>query len=102
MYGWLSTQAVGRTRAEVLKTEYFEPLERINATLRQHGRWQGESIQRRRDGSRVNTVSCWTLQRDADGNPIRILSIDEDISVIAGELGAAGASPDDRVRVAAD
>jgi PAS domain S-box-containing protein len=102
MYGWLSTQAVGRTRAEVLKTEYFEPLERINATLRHHGRWQGESIQCRRDGSRLSTVSCRTLQRDAHGNPIRILSIDDDISLIADAPSAAGASPDDRVRVAAD
>jgi PAS domain S-box-containing protein len=102
MYGWLSTQAVGRTRAEVLRSEYFEPLERIEATLRHHGRWQGESIQCRRDGRRLSTVSCRTLQRDAGGNPIRILSIDDEISVIAEGASAAGASPDDSVRVAAD
>ena len=102
LYGWLCSQALGRTRAEVLKTEFFEPIERIHATLRHHGRWQGESIQCKRDGTRVTTVSCWTLQRDAAGVPIRILSIDDDISVVVNRQPDFATSPDDRRRAAAD
>jgi PAS domain S-box-containing protein len=83
MYGWLSSQVLGKTKAEVLKTEFFEPVEQINATLQRLGRWEGESIQSRRDGRRLTTASCWTLHRDAAGVPSRILSIDDDISVIA-------------------
>jgi hypothetical protein len=89
-------------RPEVLKTEFFEPLERIDATLRHHGRWQGNSIQCKRDGTRVTTVSCSTLQRDADGTPIRTLSIDEDISVMVNRQAEYATPPDDRSRVAAD
>jgi PAS domain S-box-containing protein len=102
MFGWLRSQAVGRTRSEVLKTEFFEPIEQINATLRHHGRWQGESIQYKRDGTRVTTVSCWTLQRDLHGVPIRILSIDDDISVTVNGLIDAGTSPGEHLRAAAD
>jgi PAS domain S-box-containing protein len=102
LYGWLCSQALGRTRAEVLKTEFFEPIERIHATLRHHGRWQGESIQCKRDGTRVTTISCWTLQRDAAGVPIRILSIDDDISVAVNRQADYATSPDDRRRAAAD
>ena len=98
MYGWLSSQVLGRTKAEVLKTEFFEPVEQINATLQRLGRWEGESIQFRRDGTRLTTASCWTLQRDADGAPSRILSIDDDISVIAQELTNTGASVVDHAR----
>lgn len=89
MYGWLSSQVLGKTKAEVLRTEFFEPVEQINATLQRLGRWEGESIQLRRDGTRLTTASCWTLHRDADGAPIHILSIDDDISVIAVDRVAA-------------
>jgi PAS domain S-box-containing protein len=91
MYAWLSSQVLGRTKAEVLKTEYAEPVEQIEATLQHQGRWQGESVQYRRDGSRLRTASCWSLQRDAAGAPMRILSIDDDISAIASRRPMARA-----------
>jgi two-component system, cell cycle sensor histidine kinase and response regulator CckA len=90
MYGWLSSQVIGKTKAEVLKSEFFEPVEQINATLQRLGRWEGESIQLRRDGARLTTASCWTLHRDAHGAPSRILSIDDDISDIAVDRESAG------------
>ncbi|HEX2788887.1 MAG TPA: response regulator [Steroidobacteraceae bacterium] len=95
MYGWLSSQVLGRTKAEVLKSEFFEPVEQINATLQRLGRWEGESIQFRRDGTRLTTASCWTLQRDLDGAPSRILSIDDDISVVVAidRVSVAGERP---------
>ena len=102
MYGWLSSQVLGRTKAEVLKTEFFEPVEQINATLQRLGRWEGESIQFRRDGTRLTTASCWTLQRDADGAPSRILSIDDDISVVGQKLSGSQSSIPDRPSAAGE
>ncbi|HEY4974049.1 MAG TPA: response regulator [Steroidobacteraceae bacterium] len=87
MYGWLGSQVLGRKQAEVLKTQFSEPVELINAALQRQGRWEGESIQIKRDGTRLTTASCWILQRDAQGAPIRILSIDGDISALACRLG---------------
>lgn len=102
MYGWLSSEVLGRIKDGVVKTEFFEPIEQINATLQRQGRWEGESIQFKRDGTRLTTASCWTLQRDADGAPIRILSIDDDISVIVNKLTDCGVSADNRVPLAGD
>ncbi|MGC2462688.1 MAG: response regulator [Steroidobacteraceae bacterium] len=102
MYGWLSSEVLGRTKDGVLKTEFFEPIEQINATLQRQGRWEGESIQFKRDGTRLTTASCWTLQRNADGAPIRILGIDDDIFVIVNKLTDCGVSADNRVPLAGD
>ncbi|MEP6592202.1 MAG: PAS domain S-box protein, partial [Acidobacteriota bacterium] len=80
MYGWRSQEALGRSKEELLKTEFSEPTAQIYATLLRNGRWEGEAVQYRRDGTRVDTASRWTLERDADGAPVRILSINNDIS----------------------
>jgi two-component system cell cycle sensor histidine kinase/response regulator CckA len=80
MYGWLSKEALGRNPYELLKTEFSEPTEHIEATLLHHGQWEGEAIHHRRDGTRVIVASRWALQRDADGAPVRILTINSDIT----------------------
>jgi PAS domain S-box-containing protein len=102
MFGWLSNQVLGRTQADVLKTEFFEPIELINAALQRQGRWEGESMQIKRDGTRLTTASCWTLQRNADGTQIRILSIDGDISAIADKRNGPRTSANNRVAMAED
>lgn len=82
MYGWPSSQVLGRTRSEVLKTEYSEPIEQIDAMLQRRGRWEGESIQFKRDGTRLTAASWCSVQRDAAGAPVRILSVHGDISAL--------------------
>jgi two-component system cell cycle sensor histidine kinase/response regulator CckA len=80
MYGWLSKDALGRNTYELLKAEFSEPTEDIEATLLRQGQWEGEAIHHRRDGTRVIVASRWALQRDADGAPGRILTINSDIT----------------------
>jgi PAS domain S-box-containing protein len=80
MYGWLSKEALGRNTYELLKTEFSEPTEHIEATLLRQGQWEGEAIHYKRDGTRVIVASRWALQRDADGAPVRILTITNDIT----------------------
>ena len=80
MYGWLSKEALGRITHELLKTEFSEPFEHIEATLLRQGQWEGEAIHHKRDGTRVTVASRWALQRDADGAPVRILTINNDIT----------------------
>ncbi|MEP7309500.1 MAG: PAS domain S-box protein [Acidobacteriota bacterium] len=80
MYGWLSQEAVGRDKEDLLKTEFSEPQEQIDATLLRDGRWEGEAIHHKRDGTPVTVASRWTVQRGADGGPIRILTINNDIT----------------------
>jgi PAS domain S-box-containing protein len=80
MYGWPSRKALGRNTHELLKTEFSEPTEKIEAKLLRQGQWEGESIHHKRDGTRLTVASRWALQRDADGAPARILTINNDIT----------------------
>ncbi len=80
MYGWTSQEALGRDKEELLKSEFSESNEQIDATLLRDGRWEGEAIHHKRDGTPVTVASRWTLQRGADGAPFRILTINNDIT----------------------
>jgi two-component system cell cycle sensor histidine kinase/response regulator CckA len=80
LYGWTADEAIGRNKYEFLKTEFSHPLETMEATLLQLGFWEGEAIHHRRDGTRLTVASRWSLQRDEDGTPLRILTINNDIT----------------------
>jgi PAS domain S-box-containing protein len=80
LYGWLSKEVLGRNMTELLKTEFSEPTEAIQATLLRQGRWEGEAIHHKRDGTRLISASRWALQRNAEGTPVRILTINNDIT----------------------
>ena len=80
LYGWLSREAIGRRTVELLRTEFSEPAEQIEATLLRQGQWEGEAIHHKRDDTRVIVASRWALQRDADDAPRRILTINNDIT----------------------
>ncbi|MEO8339717.1 MAG: response regulator [Nitrospirota bacterium] len=80
MYGWLSKETLGRNMYELLKIELSEPIEHVEATLLRQGQWEGEGIHHRRDGTRVAVAGRWALQRDAEGTPVRILTINSDIT----------------------
>jgi PAS domain S-box-containing protein len=80
-YGWTAPEALGRHSAELLQTELPEPIERIHAALLDAGRWEGELLHARRDGSRILLASRWALQRDEDGAPSAILELNRDITV---------------------
>jgi diguanylate cyclase (GGDEF)-like protein/PAS domain S-box-containing protein len=80
MYGWPAKLAVGKLGYELLKAEFSQPVEEFEAQLLQLGHWEGETIHCTRDGVRLNVGTRWALQRDAYGAPVRILSIDNDIT----------------------
>jgi PAS domain S-box-containing protein len=80
MYGWPRGEALGRNTTDLLHTEYSEPVELIEAALLREGRWEGEAIHYRRDGRRLVVASRWALHRDIDGAPVRVLTINNDIT----------------------
>ena len=80
MYGWRSDQALGRNAHDLLQTELAESIEATEATLLREGQWEGERIHHKRDGTRVIVASRWALQRGADDAPVRVLTIDNDIT----------------------
>jgi PAS domain S-box-containing protein len=79
-YGWSSEQAIGQITHQILRTQFPEPLELIEAQLMATGRWEGELVHSRRDGTKVVVASRWALQRDPSGQPTAILETNNDIT----------------------
>jgi PAS domain S-box-containing protein len=80
LYGWTAEEAEGEISPELLKTVLPDPLERIMAELLNSGRWEGELMRTRKDGTQVVVASRWSLRRDARGVPIAALETSNDIT----------------------
>jgi len=80
MYGWHRAEAVGRVGYELAKTTFPMPLDQIKAELLRVGRWEGELVNHKRDGTPVLVTSRWTLQWDRRGRPAVILVTSNDIT----------------------
>jgi len=80
LYGWPAEQAVGRVILELLKTIFQVPLAQIEEEVIEAGRWEGELVQTKKDGSQVVVASRWSLQRDESSAPVAILIINNDIT----------------------
>jgi PAS domain S-box-containing protein len=80
LYGWTAQEASAYDLHVLLETSFPCPQEKIEAELVAQGRWQGELIQKRQNGSAVMVDSRWALYRDQDGTPTSVLEISTDIS----------------------
>jgi PAS domain S-box-containing protein len=80
MYGWSPAEALGKISAGLLATEFPQPLAEVEAQLVRWGRWEGELVHKRRDGSAIVVDSRWALQRDDRGQPVAILEIGSDVT----------------------
>ncbi len=78
LYGWSVAQAVGRVSHELLDTRFPLPLDRINAALRENGRWAGQLSHRRADGARIVVMSVWLLERGRAGE--RVIEVNTDVT----------------------
>ncbi len=80
LYGFSREEAIGRASHELLQTEFPESLERITEQLHHEGRWSGELLHTRKDGSQIVVASRWALNRDDDGNRKYVLETNNDIT----------------------
>src|SRR3984957_3844031 len=80
LYGFTREEAMGRVTHELLQTEFPAQLGMINEQLRRDERWSGELVHTRKDGTKVIVISRWVLDRKADGNALRILETNSDIT----------------------
>ncbi|MEK6303361.1 MAG: PAS domain S-box protein [Acidobacteriota bacterium] len=80
MYGWASKEAIGQVSHDVLRTRFPAPLEQINEELSGMGRWEGELIHTKRDGTQIVVASRWSLQRDEQARAVAVLETNNDIT----------------------
>ena len=94
LYGWRSAEAIGKVTHQLLQTTFPEPLEQITDAVVRSGRWEGELVHTKRDGTRVVVASRWALRQDEQGRPVAILETNNDVTdqALASEaLGEAQA-----------
>jgi PAS domain S-box-containing protein len=80
LYGWKKEEALGKVTHQLLCTVFPAPLEQITETLLRAGRWEGELLHTKRDGTQVSVASRWSLQRDDSGRPLGTLETNNDIT----------------------
>ena len=80
LYGWTKDQAVGKISHELLHTMFPMPVEGITAALIRTGRWEGELVHARRDGTHVTVASRWSLRQDEKGRPLGTLETNNNIT----------------------
>lgn len=81
LYGWSRDEALGKQKNDLLRTKFPMPVEQIMETLQRDGRWSGELIQTRRDGTRMQVGTRWVLDRDVQTGGARVLITDTDITL---------------------
>ncbi len=80
LYGWTRNEAVGKVSHDLTQTVFPAPLGEIMTELTRTGRWKGELVHTRRDGTKVVVASRWSLQRDDQGRPAGTLETNNDIT----------------------
>jgi PAS domain S-box-containing protein len=80
LYGWKREEVIGRKLHDVLATKFPAPYDRIESSLYETGRWEGNVVQVTREGEEI-TVSCRkALKIGRSGLPENILEISRDVT----------------------
>ena len=81
LYGYTREEAVGRISHELLHTQFPVPLEQIEERLERDGTWEGELVNRARDGRLIIAASVWVLHRARHGKSSLVMESNTDITV---------------------
>jgi PAS domain S-box-containing protein len=76
MYGWTREEALGQDLHELLRTRWSAPQHEVESQLRQTGSWQGNLIQRTKDGEEITISFHKTVNEEKDA----ILEVGRDIT----------------------
>jgi PAS domain S-box-containing protein len=80
LYGYTREEALGRVTHELLRTQFPEPLETINAQLQCNERWTGKLVHKKKDGTQIAVLSRWVLDRDVDRKQWSVLETNSDVT----------------------
>jgi PAS domain S-box-containing protein len=81
IYGWQEEEVLGEQVGQLLGQEYpYDRREDVIKNFMRKGVWQGEVIQKRKDGTTINVLASVTLVKDDTGRPIAALAVNRDIT----------------------
>ncbi|MBJ7610328.1 MAG: PAS domain S-box protein [Candidatus Dormibacteraeota bacterium] len=80
LYGYTDAEVQGKDPQLLLDSQYPVPLDGILAALGEYDHWEGELLQRTKDGRTIPISARWALQRDTAGQPLSVLEINRDIT----------------------
>lgn len=80
LYGWSAEQAIGQVSHQLMRSDFPIPLRAITRILERDGKWEGEIIHTKQDGSTVLVASRWSIQRDEHGRPAALLETNNDVT----------------------
>jgi len=76
LYGWKREEVLGREIHRVLQTVFPIPREEIEAGLREHKSWQGNLVQKTKDGAEVIVACRKTMNHESNA----VLEVSRDIT----------------------
>jgi PAS domain S-box-containing protein len=82
IYGWSATETIGKSVNEILQTTYESEADRrrILQDFLENGAWQGDVIQRHRNGIPLHIHTAVNLFKDEAGQPVGVVSVNRDIT----------------------
>jgi PAS domain S-box-containing protein len=82
LYGWKASEVLGKSIYHVLTHRYVNDVDDKIAieTMLKTGKWVGEVIQKRKDGTEVIVEACVSYLRDEKGDIIGMVSINRDLT----------------------
>ena len=81
LYGFAQEEAVGQVSHVLLRTEFPEPLSRIQEKLLETGAWKGELVHHAKGWRRIVVTSNWSLHY-ANGKPANIVETYTDVTAL--------------------
>ena len=81
IYGWRADEVIGQP-AILIDTEFESEAEqvRFSTEIITKGSWQGEAIQKRKDGAVINVFVASTQVKDDNGNLMGLVTVNRDIT----------------------
>jgi PAS domain S-box-containing protein len=80
LYGWSRAEAIGQVTHALLHTVFPASRQAVDESLEKTGRWNGELVHTRRDGTTVVVASRQAVRRDQTGRPVAIVQVNTDIT----------------------
>ena len=75
LYGYTKDEVIGNCMQDILLPQFPKPFEQINQILLSKGRWEGELIHTRKDGSKIICRSCWLLKNTSGSFSVMELNL---------------------------